>query len=738
MVHRCLILASILFVNTVLAFAKDRIEIVDLSTGEKQTLATTITSTSNEAILAADDNVKCVYTLKAERKAFALRTIGYDAEVLDEKPLPGFTCHESYNAKGYEYRCALSPKRDRIVTINYGDDPLYIYSVADGTKTGSTIPSISVTFLAWASETQAIAVTSNLRRLSSEYLGAVLRIDALTGQTEVVYKDDCVAQGTGAAEISHDKRFLALFCGPTNDLRVIDISSKKLAATQRLRREHVDFVRWSPDGKNLAYMIPTAGRLDISAINSDGSIATTASHEIHEIFWKMHFLDSNTLACLTSNLSGRLKYKLTPLKLDTGQWGAELPYTERSRIVPIDGGKKLFTIVSDGRNNLLSNALPPTAGHPALSLAMPILLDSMFAAHREPGASVGVIDVDKGRVKVIDAGDAWMENLLAVDEEQKRFATLHVTKSETSIRTISFAGNVLDSKVLPGMRITGGQGLLRFMAYSFETDIFAYYDDIQTKALYTIDLKTNEKKQILADLDVELFHLAWVDDKKLLLVINADWSSSQALANSIVLLDTATTSLEVLHKAKGQFDSLGPGPSDYHPRNTFKLSPDRRKFLFSQRSGPSEGRWTSLQILDLQTKELQTAAPAEDEVFAQYACWNSDCKRIAYVQMKRTKLSMKEELRSGNMYAVENSIKLYTGEQTNVTVFTSPEAWFHHNLVFLDKSRLLLGFVNEGFGGGRSVAIIHSESGATKKLIKGKFVTNMIPVDGGRFVLCHL
>lgn len=775
MANRRILLALILFANTILAYAKDRIEIVDLSTGSKQTLSTTISSRSDEAILAADDEVRHVYTLKAEGKAFTLRTIGYDAKVIEEKPLPGFTCHEAYNAKGAEYRCALSPKRDRLVTIEYGDDPLYIYSIADGTKTTAQIPSICVTFVAWASDAHAIAVTSNLRDSDSEYLGAVLLIDARTGQTEVIYRDICLAQGTGAAEVSRDKRFFAIFCRRTRDIRIVDLDKKKLASTQTLRRDSVDFVRWSPDGRILAYMVPTAGRLDVSAVSPDGSIASTTSHEIHEVFWKMHFLDSNTLACLTSNLSGRLKYKLTPLKLDTGQWGAELPYTERSKIVPIDGGKKLFTIVSDGRNNLFSNASASVPSHPALALALPIVMDSMLAAHREPGASVGIIDVENGRVTVIDAGDAWMENVIGVDESQKVFATLHVTKKETSVRTVSYSGEVVDTKVLADLHPTGGNKLLRFIAYSMETNVFAYYDDVKTKAIHAIDLKTGEKNQIVGDLDVEMLHMVWIDPKSILLVINADWSKEQTLDNTIATLNLDTKKIVVIHKSPDPFLGLGPSSSALPQKESFALSPDRSKFLFTRQSRIGDGNWTTLHTLDLQTKQVHDVMPQTDEVETHYACWSADGKEIAYLEQKRApvperpaeetaklekdleRLSKKPVLTPGEFQTLQKSLETYANSPRFIVTSTPksmpldgqpmkvlqaiPEEWFALGFAPVGNSTFLLSCdenLDDGGSSSDSVFLLSDKPGDPQKIVNRKWVTHMVPVDSGKLVLCHL
>ncbi len=774
MVHRCLILASILFVNTVLAFAKDRIEIVDLSTGTKQELQTENSNDSSETILSADDRARCVYTLKAEERNFTLRKISYDAKLLDEKQLSGFECYEAGGDHGFKYLCALSPKADRLVACGYGDEALYIYNIADASKKIVPVPPSSVSFLTWASDNHAIAVIARFRAADSELLSAVVRIDASTGQTEVIYKDDCLVFGTEAADISPDKRFLAVYCGPTNDVRIIDLQQKKLAVAQRMRRDTVDFVQWSPDGKYLAYMVTTAGRLDISAMGSDGSIATTTSQEIRAAFWNMFFLDANTLVCLTSNISGRMKYKLAPLKLDTGQWGADLPYTERSKLLPIDDGKKLFSIVSDSRNELSSNSTLPVIGHPALALALPILIDGMSAAHPGDGPSVGIIDVEKGSMKIVKAGDAWMENVIGIDETQKAFATLHVTEKVTSVRTISYSGDVLETKILPDLHPTGPNKLLRFIAYSMENKVFVYYDDIKSKAIHAIDLKTGEKTQIVNDLDVEMLHMAWFDPKSILLVINADWSNAQTFANTIAVLNTDTKKVDALYKSPHQFLRRGPSPSSLPQNEIFALSPDRRQFLFTQQSAPAGGNWSTLHVLDLQTKQVHDITPQVDEVEAHDGCWSPDGKEIAYLEQKRTpvadraaqeaallkdieKLSKKpvltpEEFRTlqkvsdtlGNlpMFVVTTAVKSASldGQQT-IALPAIPEAWFALGLAHLGNANYLLSCdanLDDNGSGTDSVFLLTGTAAAPTKILKGKWITYMIPVDGGRFVLCHL
>ena len=736
--------------------SRDAIEIVDLETGARKSVPYRADLNCQERVVLRDDEEGRFFTLRRENRAYTLRTISYDGETLEEKPLPGFACDG-------ESLCALSPQGRSIVFHDFGDGGLSLYDIATASKAG-IIPELTrhIERILWLSDTQVIVSVSQYRDEPTAFSSAVLLVDVPAKTAEVLYKDTSLIWGGKMCSLSPDRQYLAFFCEKTGELKVLRLGTRDVFTATTRKEDEVEYLRWSPDSTLLAYHLPTRGRVKVYSVPEKKEVVTKTWEEMDGVVFGLFFLDADRLACETGDIelacgpSGITESRAQILNARTGQMEKPLPWKLRGRALPIAEGNKLLCVVDDDTDYYVgaSDSILPTVDE---GIANVFSLPAALAAGLQGAfsrAGIAIIAVESGQKEVLKASGPWPEILLFADDAKQHFKTLRARVNGFQVRTISYRGEVRDAKRLPAFQTYPER---RELALSPSGDSIAYYD-MMSNSLRLLDVASGKSAVLIPDIEINLSKVLWKSENEVLLVIWSDSSDAGTLANTIASLNVDEKTLQVIYQG-----------TDLHGGFAcFALSPCRRFLLFTDQ--PSEAMsWPNLQILDLSTKQVSILVAAKEDTDIRQACWSPDGSRVAYHQSVRTKLSeptktdfeevekaVKEEMRggspdqkrlqelidsvSGPRYAVDTNLNMYSMvEKESITITKLPDGTSAYYLGFLDENRLICRTRSrEEEETGSALSVLNIRTRQVEKVFEDQFSGEILPVAGGKIVLCEL
>ncbi len=373
-----------------------------------------------------------------------------------------------------------------------------------------------------------------------------------------------------------------------------------------------------------------------------------------------------------------------------------------------------------------------------------------------PAESLTIIDIASGN-KRRTKGRWRMERVLGVSDSLQELTALCATRQGVQLRTVSYDARLKKETTLPGLRFWKMDDL-ELVTLSPDGNRIAYSDRAD-KCIHAVDLSTGARTTVMDNVPWNLAEMYWIQPKLLVLVIWYDLTQSNPLGNSIVTLDIADKRTELVCRGK-----------DLHPRDTITaLSPDRTSLLLHEGFRKRKLR-SCPQIVDLQSKAVRALVPASDDCVYLTACWSLDGTKAAYVEGKiarmpdlkpeererlweeyskllrkhvhtrgeRQRIDVLETELSGSRDRMESAIwiqSITTGQRERVYAF--PDSVTPYGITFLDDSHLIMQRMIAVGGRERfDLMMVDTDTGSTKVVSKGHFIGSIVPILGGKKVVC--
>ena len=340
--------------------------------------------------------------------------------------------------------------------------------------------------------------------------------------------------------------------------------------------------------------------------------------------------------------------------------------------------------------------------------------------NEEVDDTIEIVDLGSGeRVSLpYIARNACRDRLALVDDTRERFYMFRRQGRNTTLRTISYAGVVLEEMELVGA-----------IAGDLSDDARYIASPVHPRGGVKIhEIATGSSHVVLPELEAKVSILGWISDDVILIVTYADKKESE-YEGAVARLNLSDGNLEVLYTSK----ALGVG-------TVFALAPNRRLLAFYT-------RWSSedIRVLDLATREVYVVTtgihvdPSGNECFA----WSPDSSLLAY--------------ESG----LGAAIRVYSVTERKEVVSVSPDAvsrWLHpywskidfsvgewiHNFYFFDSRALMVETGDLGSDLGpvgipqRQLVAADLATGAFSKPFPWKFRKHGRPIAGGTKQLCFV
>ena len=373
-----------------------------------------------------------------------------------------------------------------------------------------------------------------------------------------------------------------------------------------------------------------------------------------------------------------------------------------------------------------------------------------------PAESLTIIDIASGH-KRRTKGRWRMERVLGVSDSLQELTALCATRQGVQLRTVSYDARLKREMTLPGLRFWRMDDL-ELVTLSPDGNRIAYSDRAD-KCIYAVDLSTGARTTVMDNVPWNLAEMYWTQPNLLVLVIWYDLTQSNPLGNSIITLAIADKRTELVFRGK-----------DLHPRETITaLSPDRTSLLLHEGFRKRKLR-SCPQIVDLQSKAARALVPASDDSVYLTACWNADGTKVAYVEGKITRmpdLKPEERERLWDDYlrlqmkhvhtrgarqridALETELfesrdrmesaiwiqSVSSGHRERV--YTFPDSVTPYCITFLDDSNLIMQrMITDGDRERFDLMMVDTDTGSTKVVSKGHFVGSIVPILGGKRVVC--